>query len=96
MKRQRIRYFTAEEKKKFLTYLESHPAAKRAEFLYKLMFATGLRLHEAVNLNVWDVSGKERLDIIGKGGAGRQKIPFIRLLEINEVMCYYFNEIRRY
>ena len=72
MRRQRVRYFTTEEKSKFLTFLESHPCAKRAEFLYKLMFATGLRLHEAANLNVGDVLGRERLDIIGKGNKERE------------------------
>lgn len=80
MRRQRVRYFTAEEKKKFLTYLESHPAAKRAEFLYKLMFVTGLRLHEAVNLNIGDISGKERLDIIGKGDKQRD-IPLSKAIQ---------------
>ena len=72
MKRQRVRYFTSEDKIKFLTFLENHPAAKRAEFLYKLMFVTGLRLHEAVNLNVRDIAGKARLDIIGKGNKQRE------------------------
>jgi len=59
MKRQRIKYFTAEEKKKLLNFLENDYEAKRSEVLYKLMFATGLRLREAVNLNVGDADGKQ-------------------------------------
>lgn len=79
MRRQRVRYFTAEEKNQFLTFLERHPEAKRAEFLYKLMFAPGLRLHEAVKLNVGDVFGKERLDLIGKRNKQRE-IPLSRAI----------------
>ncbi len=80
MRRQRVRYFTSEEKNQFLTFLENHPTAKRAEFLYKLMFATGLRLHEAAHLNAGDVLRKERLDIIGKGEKQRE-IPLSRAIK---------------
>ena len=79
MKRQRVRYFTSEDKTKFLTFLENHTAAKRAEFLYKLMFSTGLRLHEASKLNVGDVSRRERLNIVGKGNKERE-IPLSRAI----------------
>jgi site-specific recombinase XerD len=72
MKRQGTRYFTEAEKKRLLKFLETRPDSKRSEVLYKLMFATGLRLHEASNLNVGDVSGKVQLVIIGKGGKERE------------------------
>lgn len=72
MRRQRIRYFTSQEKEKLLTYLEQNFEAKRSEFLYKLMFATGLRLREAAGLNVGDVDGREMLAIVGKGKKFRE------------------------
>ncbi len=40
------------------------------------MFVTGLRLHEAANLNVRDIAGKARLDIIGK----QREIPLFRAI----------------
>ncbi len=88
MKRQRIRYFAAEEKKKLLTYLEQHPNAKRSEFLYKLMFATGLRLRETSNLNVGDIDGREMLTIIGKGKKVRE-IPLSSFIR-REIQAYLF------
>lgn len=75
MKRQNTRYFTGKEKGIFLRFLEKRRSARRSEMFYKLMFATGLRLQEAVNLNVEDVRGKERLVIFGKGRKIRE-VPF--------------------
>ena len=88
MKRQRIRYFTAEDKNKFLTKLKYNYDAKRSEFLYKLMFATGLRLHEAANLNVGDVDGREMLVVVGKGSKIRE-IPLSNAIR-HEVKQYLF------
>ncbi len=88
MKRQRIRYFTAEEKKKLLSFLEQHSDAKRAEFLYKLMFTTGLRLREVSNLNVCDVDEKETLTVIGKGKKVRE-IPLSNSIR-KEIKSYLF------
>lgn len=79
MKRQRLRYFTAGEKDKLLRYLEQKPEARRSEMMYKLMFATGLRLRETVNLNVGDLRGKETLVVIGKGNKERE-IPLSRAI----------------
>ena len=70
MKRQRAKYFLPEEKSKLLDFLQKNfhnKLAKRSEFMYKLMFATGLRLAETTHLNVGDVKDKTILIIIGKG-----------------------------
>lgn len=88
MRRQNTRYFTADEKKKLLNFLERNFKAKRSEFLYKLMFATGLRLREAANLNVEDVDGKETLTIIGKGKKVRE-VPLSKSIRI-EIEKYLF------
>lgn len=79
MKRQRVRYFTEDEKRRFLEYLESQHSARRSEMLYKLMFATGLRLHEAVNLNVEHVRNRVYLVIVGKGNKERE-IPLSKVI----------------
>jgi hypothetical protein len=50
MKRQRIKYFSPEEKRKLLDFLQQNcpnKPARRSEFMYKLMFSTGLRLAES-------------------------------------------------
>jgi len=80
MKRQNTRYFTGEEKAKLLRFLEKRRDARRAEMLYKLMFATGLRLQETVNLNVGDVQGKNLITIIGKGDKLRE-IPLSKAIQ---------------
>ncbi|MDD5217537.1 MAG: tyrosine-type recombinase/integrase [Candidatus Omnitrophica bacterium] len=80
MKRQNTRYFTGEEKAKFLRFLEKRRDARRAEMLYKLMFATGLRLQETVNLNVGDVQGRDLIAIIGKGDKLRE-IPLSKAIQ---------------
>ena len=75
MKRQRIKYFSPEEKKKLLDFIQKHypdKLAKRSGFMYKLMFSTGLRLSEAVHLNVGDVKDHSFLTIIGKGNKERE------------------------
>jgi len=80
MKRQNRRYFTGEEKAKFLRFLERRRDARRAEMLYKLMFSTGLRLQETVNLNVGDVQDKDLIAIIGKGDKLRE-IPLSKAIQ---------------
>lgn len=75
MKRQRAKYFSPEEKTKFLEFLKknSHDALTwRAFFMYKLMFSTGLRLAETTRLNVGDVKDKSILVIVGKGNKERE------------------------
>ncbi len=93
MKRQGIQYFTAEEKKKLLTYLTYNYNAKRSAFLYRLMFATGLRLHEVSNLNVGNVDGKETLVVLGKGSKIRE-IPLSTAIqkEIKEFLLWKLDE----
>src|SRR5512137_1027815 len=80
MKRQNRRYFTGEEKAKFLRFLEKRRDARRAEMLYKLMFATGLRIRETLNLNIGDVQGKDLIAIIGKGNKLRE-IPLSKAIQ---------------
>lgn len=75
MKRQRIKYFSPEEKKKLLDFIQKHypdKLAKRSGFMYKLMFSTGLRLAETVHLNVVDVKDHSFLTIVGKGNKERE------------------------
>ena len=80
MKRQNKRYFTGTEKAIFLRFLEKRRDARRAEMLYKLMFATGLRIRETLNLNIEDVQGKDLISIIGKGDKLRE-IPLSKAIQ---------------
>lgn len=80
MKRQNKRYFTGTEKTTFLRFLEKRRDARRAETLYKLMFATGLRIGETISLNVGDVQGKNLIAIIGKGDKLRE-IPLSKAIQ---------------
>jgi integrase/recombinase XerC len=75
MKRQRIKYFSPEEKRKLLDAIQKcYPdkLAQRSGFMYKLMFSTGLRLAETVHLNVGDVKDRTILTVIGKGNKERE------------------------
>lgn len=75
MKRQRAKYFSPEEKTKLLDFLQKNfqnKLARRSDFMYKLMFTTGLRLAETTHLNVGDVRDKTILIIIGKGNKERE------------------------
>ncbi len=80
MKRQNTRYFTGKEKGTLLKLLEKRRDARRAEMLYKLMFATGLRLAETVSLNVGDVQGKDLIAMLGKGDKLRE-IPLSKAIQ---------------
>ena len=80
MKRQNTRYFTGKEKATFLRFLEKMRDGRRAEMLYKLMFATGLRLAETVSLNVGDVQEKDLIAILGKGDKLRE-IPLSKAIQ---------------
>jgi len=75
MKRQRIKYFLPEKKRKLLDSIQKHfpdKLAERSEFMYKLMFSTGLRLAETTHLNVVDVRDRSVLTMIGKGNKERE------------------------
>lgn len=75
-KRNAIRYLTYEQKKKLLKTLSDSKSAWRDYFMYDLMLNTGLRLSEAVGLDIKDVfngySARETLEINGKGNRIRQ------------------------
>lgn len=75
-KRNSIRYLTYEEKKQLLKHLADSRSAWRDYFMFDLMLNTGLRLSEAVSLNVSDVfngyAPRESLEIKGKGDRIRQ------------------------
>ena len=75
MKRQRVKYFSPEEKKKLLDFIQKHypnKLAQRSGFMYKLMFSTGLRLSETIHLNVGDVKERSILVVVGKGNKERE------------------------
>lgn len=75
MKRQRVKYFSPEEKKKLLDFIQEHypnKLARRSGFMYKLMFSTGLRLAETIHLNVGDLQGRSILVVVGKGDKERE------------------------
>lgn len=83
MKRQRVKYFTSEEKIKLLDFLQKNypnKLAKRSAFMFRLMFSTGLRLAETTQLNVGDVRDKSVLIVIGKGNKERD-IPLSTALQ---------------
>ncbi len=89
MKRQRVKYFSPEEKRKLLDFLQKNfpnKLAKRSAFMYKLMFSTGLRLAETTHLNVADVRDKSLLIVIGKGNKERD-IPLSSA--IREEICRF-------
>ncbi|MFA5160236.1 MAG: tyrosine-type recombinase/integrase [Candidatus Omnitrophota bacterium] len=75
MKRQRIKYFSPEEKQRLLDFIQKHypnKLARRSGFMYKLMFSTGLRLAETIGLNVGDVKDRTVLVVVGKGSKERE------------------------
>jgi integrase/recombinase XerC len=75
MKRQRVKYFSPEEKRKLLDVIQKHypnKIAQRSGFMYKLMFSTGLRLAETIHLNAGDLKDRSILVVIGKGNKERE------------------------
>jgi len=89
MKRQRVKYFSPEEKRKLLDSIQKHypdNLAQRSGFMYKLMFSTGLRLAETIHLNVGDLKDRSILVVIGKGNKERE-IPLSSAIQ---------EEIRRF
>ena len=96
MKRQRVKYFSPEEKRKLLDFIEKHypdKLAQRSGFMYKLMFSTGLRLAETIHLNVGDLKDRSVLVVIGKGNKERE-IPLS--LAIREEIRQFLELKRRY
>lgn len=89
MKRQRVKYFSPEEKRKLLDVIQKHypnKLAQRSGFMYKLMFSTGLRLAETIHLNVGDLKDRSILVVIGNGNKERE-IPLSLTIQ---------NEIRQF
>lgn len=93
MKRQNTRYFTAKEKGTLFRFLEKRRDGRRAEMLYKLMFATGLRLQETLSLNVGDVQEKDILSMLGKGSKLRE-IPLSKAIQ-SEIERFFFWKKRK-
>jgi len=89
MKRQNVKYFTEDEKLKLLRTLDLRRDSRRDAFLFRLMFGTGLRLNETMNLNVGHVLDRKRLIIIGKGDKQRE-IP------LSKQMCGHIVEFLRW
>ena len=80
MKKQRsIRVFTEIQRWQFLAALSQNQKTWRDYFFFDLLFNTGLRLSEAVHLDVGDVYNGSYalnvLDIIGKAGVLQHTIP---------------------
>jgi len=63
---QNIKCFTPQEEEKFLDTLKNRKDAERAYMLYHLMLVTGLRISEALSLNVEHAS-RTKIEIKVKG-----------------------------
>ncbi len=61
-----IKCLTPQEEERFLDILRNRKDAERAYMLYQLMLVTGLRISEALSLNV-EHTGKAKLEIKVKG-----------------------------
>jgi len=61
-----IKCFTPQEEERFLDILKNRKDAERAYMLYHLMLITGLRISEALSLNV-EHAGRAKLEIKVKG-----------------------------
>src|SRR3989338_5704735 len=61
-----IKCLTPQEEERFLDILKNRKDAERAYMLYHLMLITGLRISEALSLNV-EHAGRAKLEIKVKG-----------------------------
>ncbi len=61
-----IKCLTPQEEERFLDVLKNRKDAERAYMLYHLMLITGLRLSEALSLNI-EHAGRVKLEIKVKG-----------------------------
>ncbi len=61
-----IKCLTPQEEERFLDILKNRKDAERAYMLYHLMLVTGLRISEALSLNV-EHAGKSKLEVKVKG-----------------------------
>ncbi len=67
-----IKCLTPQEEKRFLDILKNRKDAERAYMLYHLMLVTGLRISEALSLNV-EHAGKAKLEVKVKGWTRKKK-----------------------
>jgi len=65
-----IKCLTPQEEERFLDILRNRKDAERAYMLYHLMLVTGLRISEALSLNV-EHAGKAKLEVKVKGWTNR-------------------------
>ena len=63
---QNIKCLTPQEEERFLDILKNRKDAERAYMLYQLMLITGLRISEALSLNV-EHAGRAKLEVKVKG-----------------------------
>ena len=69
---QDIKCLTPQEEERFLDTLGNRKDAERAYMLYHLMLVTGLRISEALSLNV-EHAGKAKLEVKVKGWTKKRK-----------------------
>ena len=69
-----IKCLTPQEEERFLMTLRNRKDAERAYMLYHLMLVTGLRISEALSLNVED-AGKAKLEVKVKGWTKKERNP---------------------
>lgn len=89
MKRQKIKYFCEEDKRKLLQTLKDRRSAERDYMIFDLMFATGLRLSELISLNVSHVRDRKMIEIMGKGKK-------IREIPLNSMIRKHLEQFLRY
>jgi integrase/recombinase XerD len=67
--------FTRDEIASFLDGIDlNHPAGLRDRAMFELMYATGIRLGETLNLDVGDIDFKEKMLLIRNGKMGKDRI----------------------
>ena len=69
-----IKCLTPQEEERFLDILKNRKDAERAYMLYHLMLVTGLRISEALSLNV-EHAGKAKLEVKVKGWTKKERNP---------------------
>lgn len=68
-----IKCLTPQEEERFLDILKNRKDAERAYMLYHLMLITGLRISEALNLNV-EHAGRTKVEIKVKGWTKKKRV----------------------
>lgn len=89
----RIKCLTQSEEDRFLSTVGRRKDAERAFMLYRLMLVTGLRIGEALRLNVADAS-RTKTDVIVKGwtqeGEKRDRIKTVYFSKtIRELLAHF-------